>query len=44
MGTTASLLVGTVGLAADVTINAAKVTGKAIGAAASAVTPGGDEE
>ena len=44
MGTTASLLVSTVGLATDVTIGAAKVTGKAIGAAAGTVTPGSNDK
>ncbi len=42
--TAASLVVGTVGLAADVTIGAARVTGKAIGAVAGAATPSSDEE
>lgn len=38
--TVASLAIGTVGLAADATIGVAKITGKAIGAAAGAVIPG----
>lgn len=42
--TAATLVVGTVGMAADVAIGAARVTGKAIGTAASAVTPSSDEE
>lgn len=40
VGTTASLAVGTIGLAANTTIGVAKVTGKAIGTAAGALTPG----
>ncbi len=42
-GTAATLVVGTVELAADVAVGAARVTGKAIGAAAGAVTPSSDE-
>ncbi len=42
--TAATLVVGTVGMAAGVAIGAARVTGNAIGTAASAVTPSSDEE
>ena len=39
-----SVAVGTVGLAADAAIGTVKLGGKAVGAVADAVIPGGDEK
>jgi hypothetical protein len=43
-GAAAGLAVTAGGLAVDAAVGAAKLTGKAVGAAAGAVLPGGDEE
>jgi predicted small secreted protein len=42
-GTAVSVTAGVVGLAADAAIGTARITGKAVGAAADAVLPGEDE-
>ena len=42
--TIGSVAVGTVGLAADAVIGTAKLGARAVGAAAGAVLPGGDEK
>ena len=42
--TVGSVAVGTVGLAANAVIGTVKLGGKAVGAAADAVIPGGDEK
>ena len=42
-GTAVSVGAGVVGLAADAAIGTARITGKAVGAAADAVIPGSDE-
>ena len=39
-----SVAIGTVGLAADAVIGTAKLGGKAVGAVADVVVPGGDEK
>ena len=41
-GTAASLAVTGAGLAVDAAVGAVKITGKAVGAAANAITPGGE--
>ncbi|HSV83671.1 MAG TPA: hypothetical protein VLK85_31125 [Ramlibacter sp.] len=41
--TAASLAIGGAGLAVDAAVGTVKLTGKAVGAAAGAVLPGGDE-
>ena len=41
-GTAASVAVGAGGLAVDAAVGTVKLTGKAVGAAADAVLPGGD--
>jgi hypothetical protein len=43
-GAAASLAITGVGLAADAAVGAVKLTGKAVGAAADAVTPSGGDE
>ena len=42
-GTAVSVTAGAVGLAADAAIGTARITGKAVGAAAAAVLPGADK-
>ena len=39
-----SLVIGAVGVAADVAVGAVKLTGKAVGAAVDVVTPGSSDE
>lgn len=41
--TAASVVIGAGGLAVDAAVGTVKLTGKAVGAAAGAVLPGGDE-